>query len=134
MSILKFPYRRKTISLGEIVDPLIQAQVKASYGWQPVWFLVDTGADVTTLTVSFAKQLGINLDKRKKSKVHGIGNQSNDAYQSMITLKLNGIVFDIRAFFLNTPRNILLLGRLDLFDKFDITFKNSRQELHFESF
>lgn len=132
MSTLKFPYRKKEINLGVVVEPLIQASIKASYGWQPAWFLVDTGADTTTISAKFATQLGIRFDSREKTRLYGIGKQTTYGYPGKLTLKINGITFAARSYFLDSDRNILLLGRMDLFDKFSLLFDNKNNEVAFK--
>lgn len=62
-----FPYQYKQIEYGRIVNPLARISVKTSWGWQPLWFLLDSGADVTMLTIPLAKILGLDFDITKKA-------------------------------------------------------------------
>lgn len=128
MFTAKFPYRQKRISLGAVVDPLIQIHIKASYGWQPIWILVDSGADTTTLTVGLAQRLGIEFRRNDREKLYGIGDKAVYGYPGVVKFKLDGLTFKARAHFLEAKNNILLLGRMDLFDKFTIIFDNSQKK------
>lgn len=132
MSTLIFPYRYKRIPLGKVVDPLIQIQIKAIYGWQQVWILVDTGADTTTLPLQFAKRLGVSFDHSKKEKLAGIGNEVVWGYPTVIDLRINGKPLSVRTHLLETYQDILLLGRMDVFDKFTLVFDNHHQNLQFQ--
>mgnify|MGYP001603576057 CR=1 FL=1 len=63
-----FPYQRKKTEFGIVYDPLISLSVKTKSGYQPLWFLLDSGADMTLLNCKLAKQLGIAFDTHKKTK------------------------------------------------------------------
>ena len=129
----KFPYRFKRIDFGTIPEPLVQVKLQAKYGWQPIWFLVDTGADTTTITVELARILGLNYNSQKKTKLSGIGSQSSYGYPGELTVKLNDEdeALTIRAYFLESDKNLLLLGRIDIFKHFNILFDNKNQQTVF---
>ena len=126
-----FPYQYKHIEFGEVFNPYISIPVKASWGWQNLWFLVDSGADTTMLTLSLANQLGLNVNKNKKTELFGIGENSVPAYPGKINLKLGNFIFDARCYFIDAEDSTLLLGRLDIFDKFNIYFDSTNQKVVF---
>lgn len=129
-----FPLGKKRISWGEVVDPLIQIKIKTSFGWLPVWFVLDTGADVTVLTVKFAESAGISFERARREKLAGIGDGAVYGYRGKIEVRLNGLSFETRAYFLDVEKNLLLLGRMDLFDKFSLFFDNEKKEVVFSRF
>lgn len=132
MSTLTFPYRYKRIPLGRVVDPLVPLQIKASYGWQTVWILVDTGADTTTLPLRFARRMGIPFNQTKREKLSGIGNEVVWGYPAVVDLRINGYPLSVRTHLLETYQDILLLGRMDVFDKYTLIFDNHHQKLQFQ--
>lgn len=127
-----FPYQYKHIKWGKVCNPLISISVKTSRSWQELWFLVDSGADSTMLTVSLADQLGLQYDKKIKAKLFGIGEKSVDAYEGIIILKLCNQEIKVRSYFIDIVDSTLLLGRYDIFDKFTITFNAAKENLSFE--
>lgn len=130
-SALTFPYQYKQIEFGKVFNPYIPIPVKARWGWQNLWFLVDSGADTTMLTLSLANQLGLNINKNKKSRLFGIGEKSVNAYPGKIDLKFEESVISVRCYFVDTEDTTLLLGRLDIFDKFNISFDSTNQKVIF---
>ena len=68
MSLI-FPFVYAEVeSLGELFYPFVRVNLKTIYGWQEFDFLVDTGADVTTLPKAMLSVLGINGRSLKKQK------------------------------------------------------------------
>ena len=128
-----FPYKYKTIDEGRILNPRILLPLKTSTGWIDIWFLLDTGADTTMLTLSTAKEYGLHYDLRQKTKLFGIGEMSIFAYAGIIELKLGqNYKLRVRCYFIDAEDSTLLLGRLDIFDKFNITFNSSKNQIIFE--
>jgi len=130
-SVLTFPYQYKQIEFGKVFNPYIPVSVRARWGWQNLWFLVDSGADTTMLTLSLANQLGLKINKNKRSRLFGIGEKSVCAYPGKIDLKFKNVIISARCYFIDTEDSTLLLGRLDIFDKFNIFFDSTNQKIVF---
>ena len=129
-----FPYKYKTIEETRILNPRILLPLKTSTGWIDIWFLLDTGADTTMLTLSAAKEYGLHYNLSQKTKLFGIGDLSVFAYSGEVELKF-GKTFNlkVRCYFIDAEDSTLLLGRLDIFDKFNITFDTSQKKIIFKS-
>lgn len=130
--MLTFPYQYKKIELGSIFNPLLLLPVKSAWGWQNLWFLADSGADTTMLPASLAKKLGLSYNSTIKTRLYGIGKQSVYASPGKIVLKLEKSEITARSYFVYTTDSLLLLGRLDIFDRFSITFNNKKQAVIFQ--
>lgn len=128
-----FPYKYKTITEGKILDPLIVLPMKTKLGWYPTMFLLDSGADTTMLPFQMAKELGLYYNFSLKTQFIGIGKDRVTAYFGKIIVKIADLELTLRCYFANTKDAILLLGRLDLFDKFNITFKSSQKNIIFDT-
>lgn len=129
VSTFTFPYRYKYILEGKIIDPLISLPVKTSIGWQNAWFLLDSGADTTMLTLSFAKAFGLWHDNKKRVKLYGIAGKSVYAYPGKIELKIASKVLKVRCYYIDAQDSTFLLGRLDIFDKFSIIFDSVKKQI-----
>ncbi len=128
-----FPYKYKTIEEGRIVNPRILLPLKTSTGWIDIWLLLDSGADTTMLTLSMAKEYGLQYNPREKTKLFGIGDLGIFAYPGVVKLNFGkNYQLKIRCYFIDAEDSTLLLGRLDIFDKFDITFNYSKKQIIFE--
>ncbi|HJZ05197.1 hypothetical protein A2634_00310 [Candidatus Amesbacteria bacterium RIFCSPHIGHO2_01_FULL_48_32] len=125
-----FPYQYKRIDFGRVFNPLVLLPVKASWGWQNLWFLVDSGADTTTIPLALAKNLGIQV-QNNPTKLHGIGSQAVDAFPGKIMLKIGESEFTARSYFVEAEKSTLLLGRMDIFDRFSVLFDKTGQRVTF---
>ncbi len=131
-SALIYPYLYKHIELGRLVNPIISLSVRAKWVWQNLWLLVDSGADVTMLTLTLAKKLGFSYNTVKKTKLFGIGEKSIDAYLGEIMVKFGRQDRLIRAYFIDAEDSTLLLGRLDIFDHFRVCFDPGKSVIEFK--
>lgn len=135
MSILskqiRFPYNYKRIDFGRVVDPTISLDVKAEPGWKSFDFLIDSGADTTTIPIYFTKLVKTEINKRGKTSIGGVEGNGIVGYPGKIWIRLNTDVLSVRCYFIEsdvTP----LLGRVDIWNKYTIIFDNMRKEVVFE--
>lgn len=126
-----FPYQYKRINFGRLFNPLVLLPVKASWGWQALWFLVDSGADTLMLPVALAKRLKLSFDSSIKIKLYGIGKQALYASPGEVVLKIGDREIKARSFFVYSKDSALLLGRLDIFEQFSIMFDKEKQSVIF---
>ena len=125
----KFPYRYKRIDEGVIPDPTIEIKTLTTKGWRSFDFLVDSGADTTCLPLKpYAELLGFKPDPEKKIKIGGVEGKGVTAYPGKIKVKIGGKEMPLRCYFLRS-RVMPLLGRLDLWNKFSISFDNKKKEI-----
>lgn len=130
---LQFPYVNKpTLHFGNIPTIKLKFQVESPEGFIPLLFLFDTGADVTSLPVSSAKKLGINLDKCPKEPMGGYEGRNIQVYLSKIRLKFNKKIFAIPCVF-NPNENVpMLLGRAGILSRFSIHLESKHKQISFE--
>ena len=126
-----FPYQFKQIEFGRLFNPVILLPVKVASGWQNLWFLVDSGADTVMLPVGLGRALGLKFDPSVKTSLWGIGKQAVKASPGEVTLKINSRELTARSYFVHSTDSALLLGRLDVFEQFSITFNRKRQAVVF---
>lgn len=129
--MLTFPYQYKEIDFGRIFNPLILLPVKASWGWQDLWFLVDSGADTLMLPVTLAEKLGLSYNPTIRTKLYGIGKQAVYASPGEIILEIANEEITVRSYFVYSDDSLLLLGRLDVFERFSIIFDRKKQAVIF---
>lgn len=116
--IIEFPFRYVTIeSVGQVFYPYIKVRLKTIQGWKEFRFIVDTGADFTTLPRYMIPILNIDITKCKKSTSQGIGGKIVSTYLTTIPVNFNGYTTTIRCSITDELQTPLLLGRIDLLDK-----------------
>ncbi len=130
--IFTFPYNYKNIEEGKILNPLLTIPIKTKSGWLDTLFLLDSGADTTMLSLPMAKRLGLQVNLKQKTKLFGIGDIAVYAYAGKATLKFSpNFELIIRCYYIDREDSALLLGRLDIFDQFNICFDAEEQKVIF---
>jgi hypothetical protein len=94
--------------------------------------LVDSGADLTTFPVSFAKTLGVDLTDAPKTETVGVGEKHNLTYRAIVNLTviLCGHEYTYSGYvgFIDDDE-ASLLGQLGFLDHFRVTLDRSQQKL-----
>ena len=99
-------------------------------GEQSFDFLVDSGADTTSIPLLWAPLFRFNKKGSKKTWVGGVEGGKIAGYPSTIEIKFDKNFLKIRILFVDS--NITpLLGRLDVWDNFSVLFDNKSKETVF---
>ena len=129
---LKFPFEYAEIEgLGRLFYPIAQLELKTIYGYKEFNFLVDTGADVTTLPIHILPILGIKKADCKISCSFGVGEIKVKTYEFLLPIKFGQLELSIIASAVDAGNNSmpLLLGRKDIFEnRFNLTL-DSKQKI-----
>ena len=127
-----FPVGTKVISLGRVADPVVPLYLLTRHGYLPFDFLVDTGADCSMMPASIAEtELGIDLARCPQDTFFGIEGAGVRVYRGWIALKIGPYPLRVRCVFSPREHTPLILGRMDLFRHFSITFDNHRHRIRF---
>lgn len=117
---------------GTVKRPVATIYLKSqNKKWVEYEPYIDSGADVTLIPFSLGKFLGLEIDKGKIEQIGGIrGSLPVIYFQNKIrigevefTAKIGWSLID------NVPP---LLGRADIFDHFNVTFKQKDDTILFE--
>lgn len=130
----EFEYRYiETPVLGKTFFPLITLGFKTlDKGIVDFEFIVDTGADLTTLPFYMADRLGLNLAKAPRSQSLGIGGFLLDTWIVQVPIFIQNSEFKIRASITKDNQTPFLLGRVDLLDKiFSWNFDSKKKKIIF---
>ena len=117
---------------GLVPEPIIPVGIMTAGGFKLYDFLVDSGADFTLLPRSLAAEIGINLKKCPTSTTMGVEGGGIKIYHSQILIRIGEFQNKIRCTFAQHDRIPPLLGRLDVFSKFNITFHAGRRSIVFQ--
>lgn len=108
---------------GRLFFPGVQVGVKLGDGtFQSFEFILDSGADCTMVPCGMARLTGFSLPRTPDTHVSGISGRPIAAYIGNLTLKIQSEIFDVRCLFTRSNRTPLLLGRVDFFSLFSVTF------------
>ncbi len=128
---IEFPLKEEITPYGPLLTPLIRLSMSTIYGWQDGWFILDTGADFSTLPESMAPLLGVDLRGCAKEPVVGIEGHRISARVGSVTLLFGKEACVVRCHFLKSEKTPYLLGRMDIFSRFDIHFYNKNRKILF---
>jgi hypothetical protein len=125
---VEFAFRREGSDLfGSIWRPVARVTVIYRRRRVPQLFYVDSGADVTLLPKSVGDLLGLTLvSPQEIQEVKGIGVRGVPIVIRRLKLQVGSKVFPARIAWCLLEEVPLLLGRLDCFRIFEITFRRDR--------
>lgn len=122
-----FPYENKLIEEGLIPNPRISFKVHLPAGLTQIRFLIDSGADVTTLPFyPYAELAHFKKNTKDRITIGGIEGKGISGYPFSLNVELNGYKFSLRCYFIESPIEPLL-GRLDFWRLFSIYFNNEKK-------
>lgn len=103
---------------------------------QPIDGLVDSGADFTLIPLSSGTLLGLDVQKGEPYKLHPIGGGFIDVYLHKVQVAIGGNTSKILVAVASSDEAggrplPVLLGRTDLFDQYDISFRQKAGTLEF---
>lgn len=124
-----FPYKKIRTDIGIIPYPLITVKLFAQKQLIDTDFVVDTGADITTLPKYLASELGIDLSKLERGSSQGIGEGRIQTWETKIKIIIGNVDLKIRCSFVSSNKIPPLLGKIDVFNKFNLFFDNGNEEL-----
>jgi len=128
-----YPYIQTVVS--PVARPMLLIAVRnAPHRRLPLVALVDSGADVSTFHLDIAMQIGIDLGACRVAGVRGVGG-STQAYIAPVELEVEGRRFsaDVR-FTSGVPSMVALLGRSDVFERFQFGFDQRGRRLLVEPY
>jgi len=85
--------------------------------------MIDSGAVITLLNKDDCDLLGYQLTSGTPYKIKGIGGNEIQTYVHSIDMKVGDEPIKVRVAFSDSPKHALVLGRLDVFDKFEIDLR-----------
>lgn len=124
--MIVFKYKTEiTSNKQKIIRPVAEVYLKSfSNSWIKFYPYIDSGADITLIPLSLGKLLGFKIDEHKVQQIGGVRGSVPVTYEK-IYMKIGAEEFIVNiawALIENIPP---LLGRTDVFDRFNVNFKQS---------
>lgn len=126
---ITFPLKDKVTSIGVVPDPKITLLVLTRYGYEPFNFLLDTGADCTMAPASLAEDVGIDLQTCPIVRSCGVEGEGLITYVSKIKIMIGSDELEIRCLFSEKETTPYIIGRMDIFSHYNITFDNANKTI-----
>ncbi len=90
--------------------------------------ILDSGADYCTFPEIIGLKAGIEVKKGKVSRTECAHGELSDSYVCPIKLNIFGEYITVDAVFVKDGKEPALIGRKGIFDKFRITFEESKKQ------
>lgn len=130
---LIYPYGAKTsASFGTMPTTKLLLKVDSPHGPLPFIFLFDTGADVSSLPISAAAKLGIDIDSCPQEPMSGYEGTTISVFRSDIKIHFGKKVFAIPCVFHSNEDVPILLGRAGILDRFTIILDGKKKQIIFD--
>jgi hypothetical protein len=115
-------------TFGRIYRPVALVEVRSESGeWKIFYPEVDSGSPISVFNKSDCDFLGYILDKGKSFCLTGVLGGSTPAYIHETEIKIGNEIIHAKIAFTDGKNHKQLIGRIDIFDKFQISFsKGSR--------
>ena len=129
---LKFPFEYAEIDrLGTLFYPTVRLELKTTSGWREFSFLVDTGADITTVPLHLLPVLGLNQSKLTINSTLGVGGYEIKTWEFRLPMKFGKRELLVSASAVESKNDSipLLLGRKDVFEKRFNLLLDSRKKI-----
>ncbi len=124
--MVEFPYRPERGLGGQIIyRPVAEALLRGPTGKEIYEYLyVDSGADHTLIPYRLGRYLDLSAGESEVHEIRGISGAVGVIYLD-IHVEIAGVAFPARAAWAQLEEVPLLLGRADIFDRFEITFRQA---------
>lgn len=131
--MIVFRYKEEFGRNGEVIKrPVADVFLKGKNGnWIEFHPYIDSGADITLIPLSLGKLIGLKLDKSKIDKIGGISGSVPISHHK-INLKIGGFILTGKIGWARIEEVPPLLGRENIFDFFNVTFKQKDSIIMFE--
>ncbi len=131
---IEFKYRKmESTIVGTIERPLADIFVKSKDGdWIEFHPFIDSGADITLLPYSFGIMLDLSKELGDIKELKGVRGIGLPVIITRVKMRIGEVELEPRVAWALIEEAPPLLGRLDIFDKFNITFREKEGKIIFE--
>lgn len=131
----RFRYRPERSHLGMIYRPVATIYVEHKRIVIELPLYIDSGADISMIPYRFGKALRLQQTSRDRiRRIRGIAGQSVPYLVKRLTFNFGRSKISVRVAWSMTEEVPLLLGRMDVFQKFRITFDERNRVVDFHEY
>jgi len=132
--MITFNYRREKSEItSDILRPVASIEFRSKDGvWIELRPYIDSGADITLIPLTFGRLLGLELKKEEIKHLRGVGGAGVPVVITEVDTRIGDAEFPVRVAWVLEDDLPPLLGRVDIFDRFTITFDQRKEIVIFE--
>ena len=126
-------FREERSSLGIVLRPVAEIILEKDNSAVEIPMYVDSGADVSMIPFRFGRALGFKQEREDTiQEIKGVSGAGVPYILKEVTLLLNGKRLKIRVAWALIEEVPMLMGRMDIFDKFRVVFDERNGLIDFE--
>ncbi len=127
MEAVVFDFREEHSRMfGKVKRPVADVEISKGQNKLTMSFYVDSGADLTLIPKSLGDSLGLESDASDIKEVQGVGARQIPVVLRKVNLKIGKKELEAEVAWSLIEEVPLLLGRKDIFDNFEISFKDNK--------
>ena len=131
--MIRHEFREEKSSLGKIFRPVAEVILESGELTVGIPMYIDSGADISMLPLAFGRSLGFKQEEEDEIKeIRGVSGAAVPYILKEVTLVINGKKIRIRIAWALIEEVPILMGRMDIFDKFRIVFDEKKGWIDFE--
>lgn len=131
--MIRYRFREERCSLGKVFRPVANVILEWEGFKAEVLMYIDSGADISMIPLRFGRALGF---KQKEEdiiyEIKGISGGAIPYILKDVVLILNGERLEVRIAWALVEQVPMLMGRMDIFNKFRIVFDEKEEWIDFE--
>jgi len=134
--MIVFKYKKESLGtgIGSIRRPVADVYLKTKVNsWIEFHPYIDSGADLTLLPLSLGKLIGLHLDERKVMQIGGIAG-GIPIMNSQCQMRIGNEEMNVRIGWALIEDVPPLLGRTNIFDAFEIIFRQKAGTITFQKY
>ena len=126
-------FREERSSLGIVLRPIAEVILEKDDFAVEIPMYVDSGADISMIPFRFGKALGFKQGKEDAIReIKGVSGAKVPYILKQVTLILNGKRLKVRMAWALVEEVPMLMGRMDIFNKFRVVFDERNGWINFE--
>jgi len=128
---ITFNYRsEKSKIFGIVKRPVAKVYFKTELDeWLPCFMYIDSGADFTLIPYKFGLMIGLKIEERMQ-EIYGVGGGIPVILKPTL-MRINEIVLNVRIGWSMREDVPFILGRLDVFQRFFVEFRENEETVIF---
>jgi hypothetical protein len=124
--------RMTSKKFGEVYEPTIPVEIIGPDKTVEALMVVDSGADISLLPHWVAEIVGLLLNTENRRDIHGIGEESIPYILDTVRMRIADSEISPRIAWALDEEVPFVLGRLDVFKKFSIEFREFEDKIIIE--
>lgn len=131
--MIRYEFREEKSNLGKVLRPVADVILECGEFRVEIPMYIDSGADISMVPLRFGKALGFEQEKNEIIReIKGISCARVPYLVKEVIFILNGTKLKAKIAWALVEEVPMLMGRMDIFDKFRIIFDEKRGWIDFE--